>query len=161
MSTDGTSTDRRQAHDTRPKYMIGVAAALLDLHPQTLRMYEARGIVRPRRTAGGTRLYSDVDLARVRRVTELAGGLGLSLQGAEYALELEDELARRAPPDRRPRGGAGGRCAPQARRSRRGAPVLPPRARPLPTARGCRRPARRHVVPTHPPREPSSAPEAR
>lgn len=88
--------ERRQAADTTPKYMIGVAAALLDLHPQTLRMYEARGIVRPRRTAGGTRLYSDADLTRVRRVTELSGGLGLSLQGAEYALGLEDELARRA-----------------------------------------------------------------
>ncbi len=89
-------TERRQALDATPKYMIGVAATLLDVHPQTLRMYEARGIVRPRRTPGGTRLYSDVDLARVRRVTELSGGLGLSLQGAEYALRLEDELARRA-----------------------------------------------------------------
>lgn len=88
--------ERRQALDATPKYMIGVAATLLDVHPQTLRMYEARGIVRPRRTTGGTRLYSDVDLARVRRVTELSGGLGLSLQGAEYALGLEDELARRA-----------------------------------------------------------------
>ena len=94
MRRDGDSVD------ATPKYMIGVAAGLLDMHPQTLRMYEARGIVRPRRTAGGTRLYSDADLARVRRVTELASGLGLSLQGAEYALRLEDELvaqARRIP----------------------------------------------------------------
>ncbi len=78
--------------DTTPKYMIGVAAALLDVHPQTLRMYEARGLITPRRTAGGTRLYSDADLGRVRRVTQLASGLGLSLQGAEYALGLEDEI---------------------------------------------------------------------
>ncbi len=95
MSTQATRSERTRAADGTPKYMIGVAAGLLAVHPQTLRMYEARGIIRPRRTAGGTRLYSDVDLARVRRVTELAGGLGLSLQGAEYALGLEDEIARR------------------------------------------------------------------
>jgi MerR family transcriptional regulator/heat shock protein HspR len=161
MSTDGTSTDRRQAHDTRPKYMIGVAAALLDLHPQTLRMYEARGIVRPRRTAGGTRLYSDVDLARVRRVTELAGGLGLSLQGAEYALELEDELARRArriadleaaleDAARRRRAEVD-----EVHRSYRRELVL---YRP-PGGAVVRRGATSSR--THPPREPSSAPEAR
>jgi MerR family transcriptional regulator/heat shock protein HspR len=75
-----------------PKYMIGVAAELLGMHPQTLRMYEQRGLIRPRRTPGGTRLYSDDDLDRVRRVTQLASGLGLSLQGAEYVLSLEDQL---------------------------------------------------------------------
>ena len=75
-----------------PKYMIGVAAELLGMHPQTLRMYEQRGLIRPRRTPGGTRLYSDDDLDRVRRVTQLASGLGLSLQGAEYVLSLEDQI---------------------------------------------------------------------
>jgi MerR family transcriptional regulator/heat shock protein HspR len=79
--------------DTTPKYMIGVAAQLVGMHPQTLRLYETRGLVTPRRTAGGTRLYSDADLARLRRVTELASGLGLSLQGAEYVLALEDQMA--------------------------------------------------------------------
>ena len=78
--------------DTTPKYMIGVAAQLVGMHPQTLRLYETRGLIMPRRTAGGTRLYSDADLARLRRVTELASGLGLSLQGAEYVLALEDQL---------------------------------------------------------------------
>jgi MerR family transcriptional regulator/heat shock protein HspR len=78
--------------DTTPKYMIGVAAQLVGMHPQTLRLYESRGLVTPRRTAGGTRLYSDADLARLRRVTELASGLGLSLQGAEYVLALEDQI---------------------------------------------------------------------
>jgi MerR family transcriptional regulator/heat shock protein HspR len=78
------------AADTTPKYMIGVAAELLGMHPQTLRLYEARGLIRPRRTPGGTRLYSDADLERVRRVTQLASGLGLSLQGAEYVVRLED-----------------------------------------------------------------------
>jgi MerR family transcriptional regulator/heat shock protein HspR len=75
-----------------PKYMIGVAAELLGMHPQTLRMYEQRGLIRPRRTPGGTRLYSDDDLERVRRVTQLASGLGLSLQGAEYVVSLEDDV---------------------------------------------------------------------
>jgi MerR family transcriptional regulator, heat shock protein HspR len=79
--------------ETTPKYMIGVAAQLVGMHPQTLRLYEARGLVTPRRTAGGTRLYSDADLARLRRVTDLASGLGLSLQGAEYVLGLEDQIA--------------------------------------------------------------------
>ena len=76
-----------------PKYMIGVAAALLDMHPQTLRMYEARGVVTPRRTAGGTRLYSDADLARIRRITDLTAGQGFTRQGAEHALRLEDEVS--------------------------------------------------------------------
>ncbi len=81
------------SNGSTPKYMIGVAAELLGMHPQTLRMYEQRGLIRPRRTPGGTRLYSDDDLERVRRVTQLASGLGLSLQGAEYVVSLEDEVA--------------------------------------------------------------------
>jgi MerR family transcriptional regulator/heat shock protein HspR len=79
-------------NENTPKYMIGVAADLLGMHPQTLRMYEARGLVRPRRTPGGTRLYSDSDLDRIRRVTQLATGLGISLQGAEYVFGLEDAI---------------------------------------------------------------------
>ena len=78
--------------DTRPKYMIGVAADLLGMHPQTLRLHEARGLIRPRRTPGGTRLYSDADLERVRRVTQLIASLGVSLQGADYVVGLEDQL---------------------------------------------------------------------
>ncbi len=78
--------------DTTPKYMISIAAELLGVHPQTLRIYEARGLIRPRRTPGGTRLYSDADVARVRRLTELASGMGLSLEGADYALRLEDAV---------------------------------------------------------------------
>ena len=78
--------------DTTPKYMIGVAAELLGMHPQTLRLHESRGLIRPRRTPGGTRLYSDADLERVRRVTQLVATYGLSLQGAEHVVALEDEL---------------------------------------------------------------------
>jgi MerR family transcriptional regulator/heat shock protein HspR len=78
--------------DTTPKYMIGVAAELLGMHPQTLRLHESRGLIRPRRTPGGTRLYSDADLERVRRVTQLVATYGLSLQGAEHVVALEDEV---------------------------------------------------------------------
>ncbi len=79
-------------NENTPKYMIGVAAELVGMHPQTLRLYETRGLVRPRRTAGGTRLYSDAELLRLRRITELASGLGLSLQGVEHVLALEDRV---------------------------------------------------------------------
>jgi MerR family transcriptional regulator, heat shock protein HspR len=78
--------------DTTPKYMISVASDLLGVHPQTLRIYESRGLIRPRRTPGGTRLYSDADVARVRRLTELASGMGLSLEGADYVVRLEDAV---------------------------------------------------------------------
>ena len=64
-----------------PKYMIGVAAQLVGMHPQTLRLYEAKGLVRPRRTPGGTRLYSDRDLARLKQIQRLSGELGLTLLG--------------------------------------------------------------------------------
>lgn len=79
-------------NEDTPKYMIGVAAELVGMHPQTLRLYETRGLVRPRRTSGGTRLYSDAELHRLRRITELASGLGLSLQGVEHVLALEDRV---------------------------------------------------------------------
>jgi MerR family transcriptional regulator, heat shock protein HspR len=76
-----------------PKYMIGVAAALVGMHPQTLRLYEARGLVRPRRTPGGTRLYSDADLARLSGIQRLTSELGLSLAGVEHVLALEDAIS--------------------------------------------------------------------
>jgi MerR family transcriptional regulator/heat shock protein HspR len=79
--------------DDHPCYSISVAAELLGMHPQTLRMYEARGLVRPRRTPGGTRRYSERDLARVRRIMELTGQLGLNLAGAMRVLELEDQVS--------------------------------------------------------------------
>jgi MerR family transcriptional regulator, heat shock protein HspR len=76
-----------------PKYMIGVAAALVGMHPQTLRLYEARGLVRPRRTPGGTRLYSDADLERLAGIQRLTSELGLNLAGVEHVLALEDAVA--------------------------------------------------------------------
>ena len=78
----------------RPRYMISVAADLVGMHPQTLRMYEAKGLVRPGRTPGGTRLYSDADVERLRLVQRLTTELGLNLAGVEHVLRLEDELRR-------------------------------------------------------------------
>ena len=78
----------------RPLYMISVAADLVGMHPQTLRIYEGKGLVRPRRTAGNTRLYSERDLERLRKIARLTTELGLNLAGVEHVLRLEDELER-------------------------------------------------------------------
>ncbi len=80
-------------HD-RPRYMISVAAELVGMHPQTLRLYEAKGLVRPARTPGGTRLYSDADVERLRLIQRLTTELGLNLAGVEHVLRLQDELDR-------------------------------------------------------------------
>jgi MerR family transcriptional regulator, heat shock protein HspR len=80
--------------DDRPRYMISVAADLVGMHPQTLRIYEAKGLVRPKRTAGNTRLYSESDLERLRLVQRLTTELGLNLAGVEHVLRLEDQLRR-------------------------------------------------------------------
>jgi MerR family transcriptional regulator/heat shock protein HspR len=79
---------------TRPRYMISVAAELVGMHPQTLRLYESKGLVRPARTPGGTRLYSDADIERLRLIQRLTTELGLNLAGVEHVLRLEDELRR-------------------------------------------------------------------
>ena len=78
----------------RPRYMISVAADIVGMHPQTLRMYEAKGLVRPGRTPGGTRLYSELDLERLRLIQRLTTELGLNLAGVEHVLRLQDELNR-------------------------------------------------------------------
>ena len=80
--------------DERPRYMISVAAELVGMHPQTLRIYEQKGLVRPRRTPGNTRLYSDGDLERLRLIQRLTTELGLNLAGVEMVLALQDEVAR-------------------------------------------------------------------
>ena len=78
----------------RPMYMISVAAELAGVHPQTLRTYETKGLVRPKRTPGGTRLYSDADVERLRIIQRLTTELGLNLAGVELVLRLEDELRK-------------------------------------------------------------------
>jgi MerR family transcriptional regulator/heat shock protein HspR len=78
----------------RPRYMISVAAELVGMHPQTLRIYEQKGLVRPGRTSGGTRLYSERDLERLRVIQRLTTELGLNLAGVQRVIALEDELRK-------------------------------------------------------------------
>jgi MerR family transcriptional regulator, heat shock protein HspR len=88
MAFDGT------AERNHPRYMISVAADLVGMHPQTLRIYEAKGLVRPKRTPGNTRLYSEADLERLRLIQTLTTELGLNLAGVELVLKLRDEVER-------------------------------------------------------------------
>jgi MerR family transcriptional regulator/heat shock protein HspR len=74
-------------------YVISVAAELAGMHPQTLRIYERRGLVRPARTSGGNRRYSDLDIARLRRIAELASQ-GMNLEGIRHVMSLEEEVLR-------------------------------------------------------------------
>jgi MerR family transcriptional regulator/heat shock protein HspR len=74
-------------------YVISVAAELAGMHPQTLRIYERRGLVDPARTTGGNRRYSDSDIAMLQRIADLTAG-GLNLEGVKRVLALEDEVAR-------------------------------------------------------------------
>jgi MerR family transcriptional regulator/heat shock protein HspR len=84
-----------RAHDPdRGVYMISVAAELAGMHPQTLRIYEARGLITPRRSPKNTRLYSPGDVERLRRIQELTGELGMNLAGVEKVFELEAEIER-------------------------------------------------------------------
>jgi MerR family transcriptional regulator, heat shock protein HspR len=84
-----TSVDRE-----RGVFMISVAAELAAMHPQTLRMYEARGLIEPKRSPKGTRLYSHADVERLRRIQELTSDAGMNLAGVEKVFELEQALER-------------------------------------------------------------------
>mgnify|MGYP000914851476 CR=1 FL=1 len=78
----------------KPVFMISVAAELAEMHPQTLRMYERRGLIRPQRSSKSTRLYSLEDVERLRRIQQLVGECGLNLAGVERVLQMEEQLAR-------------------------------------------------------------------
>src|SRR5438132_5025385 len=85
---------RVQLETDRGVFMISVAAELANMHPQTLRMYEARGLIEPRRSPKGTRLYSQEDVDKLRRIQEMTAELGLNLAGVERVLDLEREIER-------------------------------------------------------------------
>ena len=78
----------------RGVFMISVAAELAEMHPQTLRMYEARGLIEPQRSPKGTRLYSQRDVERLRRIQQMTVELGMNLAGVERVLELEAKIER-------------------------------------------------------------------
>src|SRR5579863_7767632 len=85
-------TTRVEVDAERGVFMISVAAELADMHPQTLRMYEARGLIEPKRSPKGTRLYSHKDVQRLRRIQEMTAELGMNLAGVERVFELEEQL---------------------------------------------------------------------
>jgi MerR family transcriptional regulator, heat shock protein HspR len=89
--TSATIT-RVEVKTDRGVFMISVAAELANMHPQTLRMYEARGLIEPRRSPKGTRLYSQEDVDRLRRIQEMTADLGLNLAGVERVLDLEEKI---------------------------------------------------------------------
>lgn len=99
----GSGSGRRRSQTTRftaqldrdrGVFMISVAAELAEMHPQTLRMYEAKGLITPKRSPKNTRLYSQEDVERLRRIQEMTAEQGLNLAGVETVLELERKLER-------------------------------------------------------------------
>jgi MerR family transcriptional regulator/heat shock protein HspR len=88
------ATIRAQVDHDRGVFMISVAAELAQMHPQTLRMYESRGLITPKRSPKGTRLYSYADVERLRKIQEMTAELGMNLAGVERVLELEEKLER-------------------------------------------------------------------
>ncbi len=93
MSVTGPDNRTATRTTTRAVYVISVAAELAGMHPQTLRIYERRGLVNPARTGGGNRRYSDDDIATLRRISELAGE-GMNLEGIRRVMHLETENTR-------------------------------------------------------------------
>jgi MerR family transcriptional regulator/heat shock protein HspR len=103
-ATDHTDTEtrdrtpRRQDPDLKveeqPRYVISIAAQILGVHPQTLRLYEREGLVEPRRSGGKIRLYSDRDIERVRAIMRLTNDLGVNLAGAEAILYMRERMLR-------------------------------------------------------------------
>jgi MerR family transcriptional regulator, heat shock protein HspR len=94
VATRRVSAKGGRIETTRGVYMISVAAELAEMHPQTLRIYESRGLITPQRSPKGTRLYSQEDVDRLRRIQELTSELGMNLAGVERVFELEQELER-------------------------------------------------------------------
>ena len=88
------SVTRVKVETDRGVFMISVAAELASMHPQTLRMYEARGLIEPKRSPKGTRLYSQEDVEKLRRIQEMTADLGLNLAGVERVLDMEQEIER-------------------------------------------------------------------
>jgi len=94
MAEDDTNTseDSSGVADDRPLYVISVAAELVDMHPQTLRLYERKGLIEPSRSAGKTRLYSQRDITHLREIRRLTQELGVNLAGVEEIIKLRRKL---------------------------------------------------------------------
>ena len=94
MGVRRTTRVTARVEDDRGVFMISVAAELAEMHPQTLRMYESRGLIEPKRSPKGTRLYSQADVERLRRIQQMTVELGMNLAGVERVLELEEQIGR-------------------------------------------------------------------
>jgi MerR family transcriptional regulator, heat shock protein HspR len=92
--SDSARDGEQQLDQERGVFMISVAAELAEMHPQTLRMYEARGLITPKRSPKNTRLYSQADVEKLRRIQEMTSREGLNLAGVETVLDLEQRLER-------------------------------------------------------------------
>jgi MerR family transcriptional regulator, heat shock protein HspR len=92
MAARRKRVQRTTVSTSRAVFMISVAAELAEMHPQTLRMYESRGLIEPKRSPKGTRLYSQEDVERLRRIQEMTAEMGMNLAGVERVLELEEKL---------------------------------------------------------------------
>ena len=113
MSSVDERNPRKSRSESAGVYAISVAADMVSMAIQNLRVYERHGLVRPARTAGGTRLYSNVDIARLHRIRELLAE-GLNLAGIAHVVRLEDEV-RALRQQRVRRGGRDGRATPRSR----------------------------------------------
>ena len=146
------TTTRVEVSSDRGVFMISVAAELADMHPQTLRMYEARGLIEPKRSPKGTRLYSHQDVERLRRIQEMTAELGMNLAGVERVFELEEELdsmsRKVAALEKR-----AARAEDRGRAARGAAPRAASRDRPVRARRRARSPRRPPTV-----QDPSRAP---
>ena len=87
-----TNDNEKSFSDDRPLYVISVAAELVDMHPQTLRLYERKGLIEPSRSAGKTRLYSQRDIEHLREIRRLTQELGVNLAGVEEIIKLRRKL---------------------------------------------------------------------
>jgi MerR family transcriptional regulator, heat shock protein HspR len=94
MAARRTTRVTARVEADRGVFMISVAAELAEMHPQTLRMYEARGLIEPQRSPKGTRLYSQADVEKLRRIQEMTTEWGMNLAGVERVMELEGKLER-------------------------------------------------------------------
>ncbi len=143
------TTTRIALTSDRGVFMISVAAELADMHQQTLRMYEAKGLITPARSPKGTRLYSQADVEKLRRIQEMTNELGLNLAGVERVLALEAQLAAATAPSRGARAALGRDARGDGTRDRSGPPVVPGRDRaPAPFDRHAAGAGRRAPAPT-------------
>src|ERR1051325_7314913 len=94
MARKKADGDGERPDPTRVVYMVSVAAELAGMHPQTLRIYETRGLITPKRSSGNTRLYSQEDVDRLRRIQELTSEMGMNIAGVERVFALEQEMER-------------------------------------------------------------------